>query len=84
MFTDHVSLLNEDGNWNHLGNYSGYYIHSNGDAGFYSIGGSSPAEISIMNDKIFIMSGSYKFYMSHNSDYLNHSVRNFIRELYSM
>ncbi|AGF59581.1 hypothetical protein B0P06_006037 [Clostridium saccharoperbutylacetonicum] len=76
-FTDYVTLLNEIGNYNKLGSYSGYYIY-NASQYIHVLCGSTPAEIELGKDFIFVMPGSYKCYMSDNASYLNYRNRNFI------
>ncbi|WP_459482640.1 hypothetical protein [Clostridium saccharoperbutylacetonicum] len=77
VFTDHVTLLNEAGNYNRLGSYSGYYVYNTYQV-IFSLCGSTPAEIKIGKNCIFVMPGSYKCYMDNDINYLNYRNRNFI------
>lgn len=76
-FTDHVTLLNEASNYNRLGSYSGYYVYNTWQV-IHTLCGSTPAEIQIGKNCIFVMPGSYKCYMDNNVEYLNNRNRNFI------
>lgn len=72
-FIDKVVLLNEAAQYNVLGAYTGYY---NNNGGLWSYSGSSPADIKINANMLFVFFGSYSAMMDSNNGYLDSRYRN--------